>query len=120
MILICGYLCVGGVLEDELFIGVLCFKQKTEYERRISDGSSDVCSSDLRSTSAITFITAWVPPEPQLSAWSSRELSHQASVAPGSSGASSNSVRVAARSEERRVGKECVSTCRYWWSPFHQ
>src|SRR3546814_18249959 len=21
------------------------------------------------------------------------------------------------RSEERRVGKECVSTCRYWWSP---
>src|SRR3546814_21080784 len=24
-----------------------------------------------------------------------------------------------ARSEERRVGKECVSTCRYWWSPYH-
>src|SRR3546814_15627324 len=23
------------------------------------------------------------------------------------------------RSEERRVGKECVSTCRYRWSPFH-
>src|SRR3546814_12437964 len=23
------------------------------------------------------------------------------------------------RSEERRVGKECVSTCRYWWSPEH-
>src|SRR3546814_13625588 len=22
------------------------------------------------------------------------------------------------RSEERRVGKECVSTCRSWWSPF--
>src|SRR3546814_14731097 len=21
------------------------------------------------------------------------------------------------RSEERRVGKECVSTCRSWWSP---
>src|SRR3546814_12239469 len=21
------------------------------------------------------------------------------------------------RSEERREGKECVSTCRYWWSP---
>src|SRR3546814_20046491 len=30
--------------------------------------------------------------------------------------------RVAARiqrSEERRVGKECVSTCRYRWSPYH-
>src|SRR3546814_49929 len=23
-----------------------------------------------------------------------------------------------ARSEERRVGKECVSTCRSWWSPY--
>src|SRR3546814_16849572 len=26
---------------------------------------------------------------------------------------------LAARSEERRVGKECVSTCRYRWSPYH-
>src|SRR3546814_16718548 len=24
-----------------------------------------------------------------------------------------------ASSEERRVGKECVSTCRSWWSPYH-
>src|SRR3546814_14992561 len=23
------------------------------------------------------------------------------------------------RSEERRVGKECVSTCRSWWSPYN-
>src|SRR3546814_13132703 len=23
------------------------------------------------------------------------------------------------RSEERRVGKACVSTCRTWWSPYH-
>src|SRR3546814_15021487 len=22
------------------------------------------------------------------------------------------------RSEERRVGNECGSTCRYWWSPY--
>src|SRR3546814_20625234 len=26
---------------------------------------------------------------------------------------------VAARSEERRVGKECVSTCTSRWSPYH-
>src|SRR3546814_18638829 len=26
---------------------------------------------------------------------------------------------VATRSEERRVGKECVSTCRSRWSPYH-
>src|SRR3546814_14645903 len=24
------------------------------------------------------------------------------------------------RSEERRVGKECVSTCRFRWSPYHE
>src|SRR3546814_2833953 len=28
-------------------------------------------------------------------------------------------VFVVARSEERRVGKECVSTCRSRWSPYH-
>src|SRR3546814_4363167 len=27
--------------------------------------------------------------------------------------------RAARRSEERRVGKECVSTCRSRWSPYH-
>src|SRR3546814_14071191 len=27
--------------------------------------------------------------------------------------------RALQRSEERRVGKECVSTCRSWWSPSH-
>src|SRR3546814_1283034 len=27
---------------------LVCFKQKTSYERRISDWSSDVCASDLR------------------------------------------------------------------------
>src|SRR3546814_1212926 len=27
--------------------------------------------------------------------------------------------RLGQRSEERRVGKECVSTCRYRWSPYH-
>src|SRR3546814_19984157 len=28
-------------------------------------------------------------------------------------------VRLYDRSEERRVGKECVSTCRSRWSPYH-
>src|SRR3546814_15807846 len=27
---------------------------------------------------------------------------------------------IGARSEERRVGKECVSTCRSRWSPYHE
>src|SRR3546814_4824351 len=30
-----------------MWLGVCCFKQKTAYEVRISDWSSDVCSSDL-------------------------------------------------------------------------
>src|SRR3546814_20961480 len=29
------------------------------------------------------------------------------------------SFALGARSEERRVGKECVSTCRSRWSPYH-
>src|SRR3546814_7876420 len=28
-------------------------------------------------------------------------------------------LRTASRSEERRVGKECVSPCRSRWSPYH-
>src|SRR3546814_11564188 len=28
-------------------------------------------------------------------------------------------VQAGTRSEERRVGKECVSTCRSRWSPYH-
>src|SRR3546814_13351253 len=30
-----------------------------------------------------------------------------------------NAVGAVERSEERRVGKECVSTCRSRWSPYH-
>src|SRR3546814_4301351 len=30
-----------------------------------------------------------------------------------------STVRPVARSEERRVGKECVSPCRSRWSPYH-
>src|SRR3546814_17348552 len=36
-----------------LFLYFLFFKQKTAYEMRISDWSSDVCSSDLRQAGAV-------------------------------------------------------------------
>src|SRR3546814_6488791 len=36
-----------------LFFCVFFFKQKTAYEMRISDWSSDVCSSDLPSSAAV-------------------------------------------------------------------
>src|SRR3546814_10550380 len=39
---------------------------------------------------------------------------------PGRSGLRAGARRATAgRSEERRVGKECVSTCRSRWSPYH-
>src|SRR3546814_6775396 len=74
------------------------FKQKTAYEMRISDWSSDVCSSDLIS-SATKAATRW------------RSSS--------SSRGSPIWKPASRRSEERRVGKECVSTCRSRWSPYH-
>src|SRR3546814_5814777 len=39
---------LGRVLMLGVFCLVFFFKQKTAYEMRISDWSSDVCSSDLR------------------------------------------------------------------------
>src|SRR3546814_7696041 len=36
------------------------FKQKTAYEMRISDWSSDVCSSDLFEVMALTAARSWV------------------------------------------------------------
>src|SRR3546814_16585514 len=36
------------------------------------------------------------------------------------SGCPTRSAQLCERSEERRVGKECVSTCRSRWSPYHK
>src|SRR3546814_2531190 len=96
------------------------FKQKTAYEMRISDWSSDVCSSDLK-------LLAFVRP-------SARQLAKANGVGAAAPFGQTLDVSgpflgkdVAAemvtpgqqRSEERRVGKECVSTCRSRWSPYH-
>src|SRR3546814_4422021 len=84
------------------------FKQKTAYEMRISDWSSDVCSSDLR--------VVWL-----------FRLSHRFICSPDSirdrafrfQFATYHYALAGGRSEERRVGKECVSTCSSRWSPYH-
>src|SRR3546814_2206232 len=101
-----------------LFLVFFFFKQKTAYEMRISDWSSDVCSSDLlpdnivpktiRHTVATQLRTRGVPQE-QIStllghAYANRTTGVYAKYD---------------RSEERRVGKECVSTCRSRWSQYH-
>src|SRR3546814_3392608 len=104
-----------------LYVYVVFFKQKTAYEVRISDWSSDVCSSDLS-----------IFPNFQLSLalngfWSM----HYWPIAVDSFRWEAHyhfrdtprtwreKFALESRSEERRVGKECVSTCRSRWSPYH-
>src|SRR3546814_19619856 len=130
--------------------GVICFfffKQKTAYEMRISDWSSDVCSSDLLVLArAVAMIARGVPEVmwaflfiaflgPGLVAGTMAIAAHTVGVLTRvfSEAVDNQPLRrfeptcgasrrvtyamVAARSEERRVGKGCVSTCRYRWSP---
>src|SRR3546814_3994459 len=82
---------------------VFFFKQKTAYEMRISDWSSDVCSSDLGSVFVAGSLVKWLRDQ---MGWIDRAADTEA-------------IARATRSEERRVGKECVSTCRSRWSPYH-
>src|SRR3546814_5641272 len=89
------------------------FKQKTAYDMRISDWSSDVCSSDLSTNSnARAVATASSPCAPR-AAWRPPSSSNESGVDQHRSSA------IADRSEERRVGKECVRTCRSRWWPDH-
>src|SRR3546814_14446130 len=87
---------------------------------RISDSSSDVCSSDL-----IEFDDA--PPHnfrnglrggPQITGKSQNRAVKTVRLVSQRTGSGIGSAMV--RSEERRVGKECVSTCRSRWSPSHE
>src|SRR3546814_8209616 len=43
-----------------MFCSLFFFKQKTAYEMRISDWSSDVCSSDLGDPESIEALDYWV------------------------------------------------------------
>src|SRR3546814_15035485 len=96
---------------------------------RISDWSSDVCSSDLAPVVAVcaaieaeiadlddedkaVFLADMGMDEPGLDRVirsGYKLLGLQTYFTAG----------VKERSEERRVGKECVSTCRSRWSPYH-
>src|SRR3546814_10206968 len=96
------------------FVGFF-FKQKTAYEVRISDWSSDVCSSDLGGPSLrLSARPARHHPRPAVD-----QRGHQAYAAACRGVRPALAAPADARSEERRVGKECVSTCRYRWSPYH-
>src|SRR3546814_13803054 len=98
---------------------IFVFKQKTAYEMRISDWSSDVCSSDLIGKDrGLDHI------EPQrLSGHADRPDVH-AVVVDGARLAHRHRqrrerTRRRLRSEARLVGKECVRPCRSRRSPYH-
>src|SRR3546814_15281735 len=109
---------------------------------RISDWSSDVCSSDLLDVPANTQLPRPVHALTVSSANAAGEmyhLAHRITLArgagamvilqniglPGAERFATQSLGIdladgaQLRSEERRVGKECVSTCRSRWSPYH-
>src|SRR3546814_2373991 len=109
------------------------FKQKTAYEMRISDWSSDVCSSDLidgasrrggRSRRLIECQPAGCATT--FCCYFHALIRQPCLAAPRARPARNPKCRPRpeacpchdkGRSEERRVGKECVSTVRSRWSP---
>src|SRR3546814_7351348 len=100
---------------------VFFFKQKTAYEMRISDWSSDVCSSDLLTEKldaektrgpAKHQLLMMLDEFPALGRLDFFETSPAFMAGYG--------VRAfLIRSGERRVGEECVRTCRSRWSTYH-
>src|SRR3546814_12317363 len=93
---------------------------------RISDWSSDVCSSDLAypafGTSEKYSKAAVVDSAQAKKLLAEAGYPNGFTLSLGSpAGRYTNDKRIAqaVRSEERRVGKECVSTCRSRWSPYH-
>src|SRR3546814_1106591 len=95
------------------------FKQKTAYEMRISDWSSDVCSSDLIEVSAAVEPDPLPAGESNLDHYRRRDFGGGCPHDRGGGRASHHRRGQRRRSEERRVGTECVSTCRSRCSPYH-
>src|SRR3546814_3235501 len=97
------------------------FKQKPAYELRISDWSSDVCSSDLGLDAVCRLCGGGGVGQPQRARRQSQDRgggSDADEAAASAYGGRHDGVRAirkrgrARRSEERRVGTEWVSTCR--------
>src|SRR3546814_9713047 len=96
------------------------FKQKTAYEMRISDWSSDVCSSDLLVAAPVCARYARELECGGVELARRSEVRPAAHIHPAVTAAIDGEFfALRQRSEERRVGKEWVSTCRSRWSPYH-
>src|SRR3546814_12286876 len=125
----------------DVYVMFFFVKQKTAYEMRISDWSSDVCSSDLTRQRKFEAAAGGVveadrrfDPRPRKAdlrrqaqhpdlAVAQRGARHQPPVAARRSIEEDERRvidRARGRSEERRVGKECVSTGRSRWATDHE
>src|SRR3546814_8605723 len=110
---------------------VFFFKHKTAYEMRISDWSSDVCSSDLPEDQAVSEATMAdqeridfsrvsvliVEPNRMMGQMVRDVLMMLEAQYIDRARDLASAVNIL-RSEERRVGKECVRTCRSRWCPY--
>src|SRR3546814_9865118 len=93
---------------------IFLVKQKTAYEMRISDWSSDVCSSDLGSKgSGIGGATLEGPALERLPDLIAADPAHQVIEVGFPCGVFHGGIEEQTRSEERRAGKGCVSSGRY-------
>src|SRR3546814_13873256 len=98
---------------------VFFFKQNTSYELRISDWSSDVCSSDL--SSCRYNIVTRAADRRQAGLCGRHVWKKSPPGRPGGAGNCGNllsKMPFSRRSEERRVGTECVCKCRSRGSPY--
>src|SRR3546814_18389424 len=89
---------------------------------RISDWSSDVCSSDLRIVRDDVFTSIHIE---EFEVMARDTKLGQEEITRDIPNVGEDALRNLdeagmVRSEERRVGKECVSTCRSRWSPYHK
>src|SRR3546814_8024838 len=91
--------------------------QRPAYERRISDGSSDVCSSDLQFGSGNSVSIRTALPDGDKAAAERAGQKLVAGIQNAFPTAKAGSVETVSRSEERSVGDECIRTCRSRWSP---
>src|SRR3546814_4520456 len=100
-----------------IWFGVFFCKQKTAYELRISDWSSDVCSSDLLAQIIVEALDQRTAAGEHDALVDDVGGQFGRGVFKGDTHALNDGADRfrEGRSEERRVGKECVSTCRSRW-----
>src|SRR3546814_9867454 len=107
---------------------LLFFKKKTADDLCIRAWCSDVCSSDLRYEPAYSGYPDWLGDEfdrHEIVDAVARSFAAETRFLDPAEWRdfAGNHACIDAhhpiRSEERRVGKECVSTCRSRWSPYH-